>query len=210
MAELALPTPLNTSFLSVESSGITIRTSWWSIVFKWGSFVMMGLFIIAAGMLSSKIAAGTTGTFSFIWTDAVIAGSLAYLSLFLHENGHAVAARFTGRKVLRLQFGIAGGAVTSGNSTPLRRIIGLAAGPLAEIAFGSVLLLISLGSTVSPLTAAAAMALVNGVGNLIPFHKSMDGSRILHFARLHRAGVRELTCEPEGPCPACYGQVTKV
>jgi hypothetical protein len=36
--------------------------------------------------------------------------------LVIHETGYAMAAKATGRTVERLEFGLAGGAVTSGHT----------------------------------------------------------------------------------------------
>lgn len=145
----------------------------------------------------------STGVLSFAWGEALIAGLLAFVALFIHETGHAVVGRMVGRKVLRLQFGLAGGAITSGDTTPLRRIAGLAAGPLAEIAFGALLLVASEGVPSNPLAIAGFVAILNGAGNLLPFHKATDGFKILRFARLALRGNQPLTCAAEGPCPAC-------
>jgi hypothetical protein len=49
-------------------------------------------------------------------------GALAVAGPILHEAGHTVAAQVTGRTVGRLEFGLAGGAVTSRDTTPRCRL----------------------------------------------------------------------------------------
>lgn len=192
-------------FLKMSAGTLTVRTPWWPIVIKLGALGMIFAMMICGGMLIASQRQEMTGQAFITWQEAAIAGILAFTSLVLHENGHAFAARFTGRKVLWLQFGFAGGAVTSGNSTPLRRMIGIAAGPLTEIIFGASLLIAGGGHWDNPLGAAGFMALLNGIGNALPLHKTMDGYKFLAFLKLALRGNEPLVCAAEGPCPACAG-----
>lgn len=180
-----------------------IQTPWWPIVVKPGALILLTAYMVAGGIFLFAKRLELTGVDSIAWYEAAAIGVLVITGLFFHETGHAIAGRMTGRKVLRLQFGLAGGAVTSGDSTPVRRMISLAAGPLAEIAFGIVTFTLGGGNIATAFGVAGLLSLINGFGNLVPFHKTTDGYRFLKFSRLALRGNAPLRCAPTGPCPAC-------
>ncbi|WP_422759008.1 hypothetical protein [Paenarthrobacter sp. C1] len=49
--------------------------------------------------------------------------------------------------------------------------------------------------------------LINGAGNALPLHKTLDGYRLLRFLLLALRGNKPLACVPDGPCPACSAAV---
>lgn len=206
-----LTAPVNTEVHTRRiPSELTIQTPWWPIVIKWGALALTLAYMVAGGFFLFTKRAEITGIYSVAWYEAAVIGVLVMLGLFLHETGHAVAARLTGRKVIRLQFGLAGGAVTSGDSTPTKRMIGLASGPLAEIAFGIAFFTLGEGDLGTAFGVAGLLSLINGFGNLIPFHKSTDGYRFLKFSRLALRGNYPIRCMETGPCPACAADFPKV
>lgn len=189
------------------SPSITLRTPW-PVVFKPGLLVLFAALALGGGLLVATRRLQHTGELWLTWQDAATIGALCIAGLILHETGHAVAAKATGRTVERLEFGFAGGAVTSGDTTPWRRVIAIATGPLLEVVFGLMLWTLAGGSwagLANPLGTAALMVLINGAGNLLPLQKSLDGARLLVFLRLAVTGNRSLSCVPAGPCPACTG-----
>lgn len=190
---------------------LTVLRAPWPVVLKPGLLVLFLALSIGGGMLVATRRLQHTGQLWLTWQDAATVGALCIAGLVLHETGHAVAAKATGRTVERLEFGLAGGAVTSGDTTPWRRVIAIATGPALELAFG-LALWVAAGGTWSglanPLGTAGLMAIINGIGNLLPVHRSLDGSRLLAFLRLALTGNPPLTCVPHGPCPACTGSLT--
>ncbi|ACL41897.1 peptidase M50 (plasmid) [Pseudarthrobacter chlorophenolicus A6] len=187
---------------------ITVLRAPWPVVLKPGLLALFAALSVGGGMLVATRRLQHTGHLWLTWQDAAAVGALTIAGLVLHETGHAVAARATGRLVERLEFGLAGGAVTSGDTTPWRRAIAIATGPLLELAFGFTLLTAGGGTwaaLATPLGTAGLMAIINGAGNLLPVHPSLDGYRLLTFLRLALTGNRRLNCVPEGPCPACTG-----
>ncbi|WP_354214824.1 M50 family metallopeptidase [Arthrobacter sp. UYCo732] len=187
---------------------LTILRAPCPIVLKPGLLALFIALSVCGGMLVATRRLQYTGELWLTWQEAATVGALSIAGLMLHEAGHAFAARATGRTVERLEFGLAGGAVTSGNTTPWRRVIAIITGPALELAFGTALWTAAGGTwegLASPLGAAGLMAIINGGGNLLPVHKSLDGYRLLIFLRLALAGNRPLTCLPDGPCPACAG-----
>lgn len=193
--------------VSVGSRSITFRSPW-PIVLKPGLLVLFAALSIGGGMLVATQRLQLTGQLYLSWQDAATVGALSIAGLIIHETGHAVAAKITGRSVERLEFGLAGGAITSGDTTPWRRVIAIATGPLLELGFGLMLWAAAGGSLANPLGTAGLMAVINGGGNLLPVHKTLDGYRLMVFLRLAVAGNRRLQCAETGPCPACAGATT--
>jgi len=175
----------------------------WAVVLKPGLIVLFAAMSLGGGMLIATQRSRLTGQLVLTWQEAAVTGALVVAGLVLHETGHAVAAQATGYRVERLEFGFAGGAATSGDTTPWRRVIAIAAGPLADLAFGAVLWAAGGASWDNPLGAAGFLVLINGVGNILPVHKALDGYRLLHFLWLALRGNEPLACVPSGPCPAC-------
>lgn len=189
----------------IVSWTLTVRTPWFPIVFKSGSLVLLTMMSLCAGILMAAQRKTSIGDPSVMWQEAFFAGLLGVIGLTLHELGHAIAGRMTGRTVVRIQIGLAGGAITSGDSTPVRRMIGIVAGPLTEIAFGATLFTLANGNLGDAVGVAGFISLLNGIGNLLPLHKAMDGSRFILFAKLALRGNLPISCAPSGPCPACAG-----
>lgn len=192
----------------MQSMTLTVLRSPWPVVLKPGLPILFIAISIAGGMLVATQRFEQTGHLFLTWQEAAIVGSLSIAGLVLHETGHAVAAHATGRTVERLEFGLAAGAVTSGNTTPWRRIIAIASGPLLELGFGLMLWTAAGGTWAglsNPLGVAGLMGIINGGGNLLPAHKSLDGYRLAAFVRLALAGNNKLPCMASGPCPACSG-----
>lgn len=187
----------------IASMTFTLLRRPWPVVLKPGLLVLFASLAVGAGLLIASRRLQLTGELAITWQEASLTGALALAGLVIHELGHAVAAQATGRTVERLEFGLAGGAVTSGDTTPWRRVIAIAAGPLVEIAFGSLLWTAGGGGWDTVLGAAGFLSLLNGVGNLLPVHKALDGSPLVRFFRLATSGNAPLACASTGPCPAC-------
>lgn len=184
---------------------LTVLRAPWPVILKPGLLVLYVSLSLCGGMLIASGRFQATGQLVLTWQETALTGALVLAGLVIHETGHAIVAHATGRTVERLEFGLAGGAITSGDATPWRRLTAIAAGPLAEITVGSLMLVAGGGNWMSPLGAAGSMALINGVGNLLPFHRALDGYRLLRFLRLACSGNAALACVPSGPCPACTG-----
>lgn len=203
MTALTSPTKSQVRITRNIPSELTFRTRWFPIVFKPGAIALFVLMTFASSLLIAGQQQKMTGTLSLLHPEAVLAGFLAIVALLIHELGHAVSAQISGRRVERVQIGLAGGAVTSGDSTPLRRAISIFAGPAAEIIFGAILFSAAGGHWGTALGAAGFLALMNGIGNLLPVHKAIDGYRLLMFLRLVFRGNAPIRCMETGPCPAC-------
>lgn len=174
----------------------------WAVLLKPGIIGLFAAMSVGGGMILSMRRLQSTGLLMLTWQECAITGALVVAGLVLHETAHAVVAQATGRMVERLEFGFAGGAATSGDTTPWRRAIAIAAGPLSDIAFGSVLWAAGGSNWDTPLGAGGLLVLINGVGNILPLHKSLDGYRLIRFLRLALRGNEALACIT-GPCPAC-------
>lgn len=177
----------------------------WTVILKPGLLGLFAAMTLGGAMLIFSRRLTLTGQASLTWQEAALAGALVVTGLVLHETGHAIAAQATGRKVERLEFGFAGGAATSGATTPWRRAAAIAAGPLADLVFGSLLWCAGGNNWDNALGAAGIMVLMNGAGNILPLHKALDGARLLRFLRLALRGNEPLDCVQAGPCPACHG-----
>ncbi|WP_284974683.1 M50 family metallopeptidase [Arthrobacter sp. efr-133-TYG-104] len=188
---------------------ITILRRPWPVVLKPGLLPLFAAMSLGGGLLIASQRSKLTGQMVLSWQEAALTGVLVVAGLILHETGHAVAAQATGRKVERLEFGLAAGAVTSGDTTPWRRVIAIAAGPISDLVFGSALWAAGGGVWDNPLGAAGFFVLFNGAGNVLPLHKALDGCRLLRFLRLALRGNAPLGCIPKGPCPACTGAATE-
>lgn len=188
----------------VGSMRHTVLRTPWPVVLKPGLLILFASLVLAGGVLIASGRSRSTGLLEVTWDESVLAGSLALAGLVLHETGHAVAAHLAGRTVERLEFGMSGVAATSGTTTAARRALAIAAGPLVEIAAGTLLWSAGGSTWATPLGAAGLLALLNGAGNLLPV-KPFDGRRLWTFIRLARRGNPVLKCYPSGPCPACTG-----
>lgn len=142
--------------------------------------------------------------------DFLAAGVLVLTAMLVHELAHAAAAAATGRRVERVVLGKMIGVYTSGGTTPLRRALAIAAGPLTEIAVGAAYWQLAGGGAegaLTPLGVAGVVALINGTSNMLPFHPAGDGWKLARFLLLaRRTGNAALPCTPED-CPACTGRL---
>lgn len=184
---------------------LTILRRPWLITLKPGVLALYAALALGGGALIAVRRLQLAGQMSATWQEAALAGVLALAGLFIHETGHAVAAQATGRTVERLEFGLAGGALTSGATTPWRRAAAIVAGPVFEIAFGSLLWTAGDCGWDNPAGAAGLISLINGISNLLPLHRSLDGYRLLPFIVLAVRGNIPLACTAAGQCPACTG-----
>lgn len=117
------------------------------------------------------------------WLSEALLVCGAYLSLVLHEVGHAAVQRaiFGVRSVVRL-FGVIRGRTTSTLSrlaTPRERIIYSLTGPLVGIIFGLAVLLVAVVAALGwPFVAGGAAIMALHVYNLLPFKAGSDGAVI--------------------------------
>lgn len=184
---------------------VTILRRPWPLILKPGVLALYAALAVGGGLLIAARRSQLTGQLTLTWPEAALTGAMALAGLVIHEAGHAVATQATGRTVERLEFGLAGGTFTSGTTTPWHRAAAIAAGPVLEIAFGSLLWTAGECNWDNPAGAAGLISLINGTSNLLPVHKSLDGYRLVPFIRLGVQGNRPLACTAAGPCPACTG-----
>jgi Zn-dependent protease len=155
-------------------AAIPVRVHW-----SW-----LAVLLIVVGILSQVYAsvAGGSG-----WLLASVAGLLLWVSVVLHELGHALAARryrFTVRSITL--FAIGGVAEIDAESIdPIQELLVAIAGPVVSLLLA---LLGALAWWLSPSAAfnvlALHLSLTNGlmaVFNLLPGYP-MDGGRVLHAA----------------------------
>ncbi|HEY6553855.1 MAG TPA: site-2 protease family protein [Vicinamibacteria bacterium] len=136
---------------------------------------------------------------SSYWAKGLVASLLFFVSILLHEMGHAVVARFHGLRTLSITLFIFGGVARLEKDPADGRVEfwTAAAGPLVSLALAG---LFYLGSTlpfVGPGTAAVAsyLALINlmlALFNLVPAFP-MDGGRLLRGALWGRLGKARAT-----------------
>lgn len=169
-----------------------------------GVIVLLVLLTAAVNALLGVTGAGSRPV------DALLGALLVLGALVLHEAGHAIVGRLTGRRIHRLEFGLAAAVISSGDSTALRRAAAIAAGPLAEAGAGALLYAGTAGDVSSPLGAAGVIAMLGGAANLLPVHRSLDGYKLLRFLALAARGRAGLLCVPTGPCPACTGAASEL
>lgn len=203
MTALTSPAKSRVRITRDTPSELTLHTPWFPIVFKTGAIALFVVMTLCSWILIAGQQQKMTGELSLLRPEAILAGFLCVVGLLIHELGHAVSALLTDRRVERVQIGFAGGAITSGDSTPLRRAISIFAGPAVEIVFGAILFTLGGGHWGAALGAVGFISLVNGIGNLLPVHKALDGYRLFMFLRLAVRGNAPLRCAETGPCPAC-------
>ena len=136
---------------------------------------------------------------SSYWAKGLVASLLFFVSILLHEMGHAVVARFHGLRTLSITLFIFGGVAQLEKDPADGRaeFWTAAAGPLVSLALAG---LFYVGSTlpfVGPGTAAVAtyLALINlmlALFNLVPAFP-MDGGRLLRGALWGRLGKARAT-----------------
>jgi hypothetical protein len=186
----------------------------WTVRIHPGFLWMTLAMSVACGFLLGAVRFRDTGEFAVQWWEAAVAGVLAMSAIVVHEFAHAVVGAATGRRIERVDFGFKIGVVSGGDSTALRRAASIAAGPVAEIIAGAALWFAAGGGVValaSPVGLAGAMAMFNGAANLVPFHRSADGWKLVRFLILASRTRAGLPCRPPGqPCPACNGDLRAV
>lgn len=135
-----------------------------------------------------------------LWTMAGLATVLLFVSLLLHEFGHAAAARKFGIPVHSVELFVLGGAAKMIGFTrrPRDEFVLAAAGPLVSLAFAliSVVLFVLLrygfglaSPLVDVLVHVAAFNLATVAFNLIPAYP-LDGGRVLQGILWHVTGSR--------------------
>jgi Zn-dependent protease len=139
--------------------------------------------LIVIGILSQVYmsVAGSSGA----WLLASTAGLLLWVSVVLHELGHAMAARryhFTVRSITL--FAIGGVAeIDAENTDPIQELLVAVAGPVVSLLLALLGALAWWGSSSAALGLLALhLALTNGlmaIFNLLPGYP-MDGGRVLH------------------------------
>lgn len=172
-----------------------------SVLVRPGVIVLLVLLTAAVNALLGVAKAGA----GFRPVEAFLGALLVLGALVLHEAGHAVVGHLSGRRIHRLEFGMAGAAVSSGDTTPARRAAAIAAGPAAEVGAGLLLFAAGGAGMGGPFGVAGVLAVLGGSANLLPVHKSLDGYKLVRFLLLAVKGNHPLLCVPEGPCPACDG-----
>jgi Zn-dependent protease len=154
-------------------AAIPIRVHW-----SW-----IAVLLIVVGILSQVYASVASGASA--WLLAGAAGLLLWISVILHELGHALAARryhFTVRSITL--FAIGGVAeIDAENTNPIQELLVAVAGPVVSLLLA---LLAALVWWYKPPVAVSLLAwhlaLTNGlmaVFNLLPGYP-MDGGRVLH------------------------------
>jgi Zn-dependent protease len=143
----------------------------------------LAVLLIVIGILSQVYA--SVANDGGAWLLASAAGLLLWVSVVLHELGHAMAARryhFTARSITL--FAIGGVAeIDAENTNPIQELLVAVAGPAVSLLLA---LLGALAWWISPSPAlsllALHLALTNGlmaIFNLLPGYP-MDGGRVLH------------------------------
>jgi len=119
--------------------------------------------------------------------------SLAFGSIFLHELGHALAARHLGYRTLSIELHPFGGLATiEGRQTPRHSVLISLAGPVTNLCLGGVLfgLCFQLPGLWVPFIASmvGSWNLILGAFNLIPV-LPLDGGHILESVLVSRARI---------------------
>jgi Zn-dependent protease len=119
---------------------------------------------------------------------------VTFVSVLLHELGHALVARRFKVPILGIDLHFFGGAAKMGRmpSSPREEILIAVAGPLVSFALALVAFLLLMVTRFSPLGYLAGINLVLGVFNLLPA-LPMDGGRILRAALSRRMGRMRAT-----------------
>jgi Zn-dependent protease len=112
-----------------------------------------------------------------------------FVSILLHELGHALVARRLGVPIIGIDLHFFGGAakMTQMPDSPRTEITIAAAGPLVSFVLGALLLALSRFVPVQLVYHLGLINLVLGAFNLLPA-LPMDGGRILRAALSHRMG----------------------
>ena len=114
---------------------------------------------------------------------------VVFLSVLVHELGHALVARRLRVPILGIDLHFFGGAAKMGRmpTSPREEILIAAAGPAVSLAVALVALLLHLATQIGPIAYLAAINLVLGLFNLLPA-LPMDGGRILRALLARRLG----------------------
>jgi Zn-dependent protease/predicted transcriptional regulator len=136
---------------------------------------------------------------SSYWAKGLVASLLFFVSILLHEMGHALVARFHGLRTLSITLFIFGGVARLEKDPTDGRVEfwTAAAGPLVSLALAGLFYLGSTLPILGPGTAAVAtyLALINlmlALFNLVPAFP-MDGGRLLRGVLWGRLGKARAT-----------------
>ena len=133
--------------------------------------LLMGIFLIWRGL------------------PGVVLLTVVFVSVLLHELGHALVARRLNVPILGIDLHFFGGAAKMGRmpSSPREEILIAAAGPAVSFVLALVGFLLLLVTRFQPLGYLAGINLVLGVFNLLPA-LPMDGGRIFRALLVRRLG----------------------
>ncbi|MFF4530345.1 site-2 protease family protein [Streptomyces sp. NPDC001407] len=169
---------------------------------------------LGTGLAGGTLPAWVPGRSSGTYDAAGLAGAvLLTASLLLHESAHAVTARRAGIRVEDITVWGLGGVTRLGRAaTPRVQFFVSAAGPLASLVLGGIVLAAGFGAghalhwaLVSAVLVWAGWAnLLLGVFNLLPA-APLDGGRILQAALWWRGGDRARAQRIAGRCGQAAG-----
>lgn len=142
------------------------------------SLLIMGLLLVLlfAPRFQDEGFGGDGATSGYLGATLFVLG--LYLSVFLHEVAHLVAAKSFGLRVRSITLHILGGetAIDSPSRTPVQEFVIAVVGPVASLSIGAVCLVLDSGSAV--VAALGWINIVLGVFNLLP-GLPLDGGRAL-------------------------------
>lgn len=115
-----------------------------------------------------------------------VAGALLYVPFavactVIHELGHVAGGRVAGIRAKSYVLGSYGRIYTEPPTTPRGQLLLKASGPLAALAYGTILLAVA--PVTSPIGAAGVWALGAGLTNLLPIPSGSDGHGVWHAVR---------------------------
>src|SRR4030095_69582 len=171
---------MGSSFRLGRIAGIEFGVNWsWFVVF------VLIVWTLASGIFSSTNPGLSKGTYIAM---AIVAAFLFFLSILLHEFGHALQARREGIEIDGITLWLFGGVarVKGAWKTAGAEFRVALAGPLVSLVLGVLCVLVALipGLPESADAVAAWLGYINLsllVFNLIPA-QPLDGGRVLHSA----------------------------
>lgn len=164
----------------------------WRIARIGGVDILIGPSLLIMGLLLVLLFAprfdGDGATSGYIGAGLFVFG--LYLSVFLHEVAHLVAAKSFRLSVRSITLHILGGetAIDSPSRTPVQEFVIAVVGPLVSVAIGIACFVLDSGSAV--VAALGWINIVVGVFNLLP-GLPLDGGRAL------RATIWQATGRPD-------------
>jgi Zn-dependent protease len=149
--------------------------------------------LIILGLLTASLATGyfphtalMSGPGGY-WLASLGATLLLFVSILLHELGHALAARVRGLRVSAITVFLLGGATTLEQEphSPGEETLVVGVGPLVSLVIGGILWLVARHARIQDPLIASALVYVStanlllGAFNLLPAFP-LDGGRLLH------------------------------